>query len=228
MSSNKKAKKELHYYKDRIGQKYGRLIVMKYLYTNERRKAVWLCKCECGNYIEVPSERLATGNTKSCGCLHSDTSKERAKELIEKHTKYKNNNEKKIANAFRQMKHRCYNPKCKAYKNYGARGIKICQEWLDDFSKFYKWSIENGYNESLSIDRIDVNGNYDPNNCRWVTNLQQQNNKRNNKYIEFNGEKHTYAEWGRILNIPASTIAGRVRNGCTIEKILNNNYKQKV
>ncbi len=228
MSKNRNAKRTLHYYKDRTGEKYGRLTVIQYLYTDKRRKAVWLCECECGNYIEVTSEKLATGNTKSCGCLHRDTSREKAIKLIALHTRYKDHNEKRIAQTFNQMKHRCYNKKCKAYKNYGERGIKICEEWLNDFYLFYKWSIENGYKEELSIDRIDVNGNYEPSNCRWITNIQQQNNKRNNKYIEFNGEKHTYAEWGRILNIPAATISDRVKRGYTVEKILNNNYQKRV
>ena len=80
----------------------------------------------------------------------------------------------------------------------------------------------------MSIDRIDVNKDYEPNNCRWITNLEQQNNKRNNKYLEFNGEKHTYAEWSRIFNIPTATISDRVRRGFTIEKILNTNYKKRI
>lgn len=221
-------KGKLHYYKDITGQKYGRLIAIKYLYTDKRRKAVWLCKCECGNYTEVSSEKLSTGNTKSCGCLHSDKSKEKIKILIENQTKYKRKNEKEISTIFNQMKQRCYNKKCKAYKNYGGRGIKIYQEWLKDFNSFYKWSIKNGYKKELSIDRINVNGDYEPKNCRWVTNLEQQNNKRNNKYIEFNGEKHTYAEWSRIFNIPTATISDRVRRGFTVEKVLNTNYKKRI
>ena len=226
--SNKSAKEELHYYKNRTGLIYGRLTAIKYLYTDKRRKAVWLCKCKCGNIVEVSSDKLTTGNTKSCGCLHSDLGKERIKQLVYSNTKYKKPYEKQIMIIFNQMKTRCYNKKCKAYKNYGGRGIKISDKWLKKPSNFYNWAINNGYKENLSIDRINVNGNYEPQNCRWITNLQQQNNKRNNKYIEFNGEKKTYSEWSRILNIPTATISDRVRRGFTVEKILNTNYKKRV
>lgn len=227
MSSNKENENKLHYFKNRAGEKYGRLTALEYLYTNKRRKAVWLCKCDCGNIVQVSSEKLSTGNTKSCGCLHSDKSKEKIKILIKKQTKYTRKFEKELSIIFNQMKQRCYNKKCKAYKNYGERGIKICDEWLDDFNSFYLWSTKNNFNSNLSIDRIDVNGNYEPNNCRWITNLEQQNNKRNNKYLEFNGQKHTYAEWSRILNIPSSTISDRIKRGYDTEQILNINYKKR-
>ena len=132
-------KGKLHYYKDRTGQKYGRLTAIKYLYTNYRRKAVWLCECDCGNYIEVASDHLVMGDIKSCGCLHSDMSKERIKKLIENQIKYRKPNEKYIIKVFNQMKTRCYNEKCKSYKNYGGRGIKVCDEWLEFMN--FKYSV---------------------------------------------------------------------------------------
>ena len=219
---------KLHYYKNLQGMKFGRLMPIKYLYTNARKKAVWLCKCDCGKKIEVESDRLATGNTKSCGCLHSDESKKRAKLMIEAKTKYRRIYEKELAHIFHAMKSRCYNPECKAYKNYGGRGITIFQDWLDDFNNFYEWSIKNKYEKSLSIDRINVNGNYEPTNCRWVTNLQQQNNRRNNHFITLNEQTHTCAEWSRITGIPAGTITDRIRRGWDAERILNAKYKHKV
>lgn len=235
MSSNKKANipkrdKEgnLHYYKDLKGEKFGRLIAEKYLYTNYRRKAVWKCKCDCGNYIEISSEKLTTGNTRSCGCLHIETTRRNVQKAIEKQTKYYTEEEKIIYHTFFQIKRRCYNSKCKAYKNYGGRGIKVCDEWLENSKSFYLWSINNGWEKGLSIDRINVNGDYEPNNCRWITNLVQQNNKRNNRYLIYKGEKHSTAEWARILNIPISTIADRIRRGYSVEKILNNEYTRKV
>lgn len=235
MSSNKKAnvpkkdkKGKLHYYKDLTGERFGKLVAESYLYTNYRRKAVWRCKCDCGNYIEVPSERLTTGNTKSCGCLHIETTKKNIQKAIKKQTKYKTETEKIISVVFNQMKRRCYNPQCKAHKNYGGRGIKIYEKWINDFNSFYEWSLRNGWKKGLSIDRIDVNGDYEPNNCRWVNNLVQQNNKRNNKYLTYRDETHTEAEWSRILNIPVGTIADRIRRGYPIERILNNDYTRKV
>lgn len=218
----------LHYYKDLTGKRFGRLIVEKYLYTNYRRKAVWKCKCDCGNYVEVPSENLVTKNTKSCGCLHIEATKKNIQKAIEKQTKYQTESEKIIYHTFSQMKRRCYKPKCKAYVNYGARGIRIYSEWLKEPKLFYKWSIENGWEKGLSIDRIDVNGNYEPNNCRWVDNLTQQNNKRNSKFLIYNGQRHTVPEWSRILNIPVGTIADRIKRDYPIEKILNNNYKKRI
>lgn len=235
MSSNKKInvpKRDkdgtLHYYKDLTGQKFGRLVVEKYLYTNNRRKAVWKCKCDCGKYVEIPSERLLQKFTKSCGCLHSESSKQNVKKATEKKLKYHTEAEKIIYHTFSQMKRRCYKSKCKAYKNYGARGIKIYDKWLKEPKLFYEWSIDNGWEKGLSIDRINVNRDYKPNNCRWVSNLVQQNNKRNNRYLEYKGQIHTTAEWSRILNIPKGTIADRLKKGWETEKILNNKYTRKV
>lgn len=99
------------------------------------------------------------------------------------------------------MKARCFNKKNKEYNNYGGRGITICDEWKNDFLSFFNWSMSNGHKDGLSIDRIDVNGNYCPENCRWITPFKQGENKRNHHYIEYNGEKHYLAEWERILKI---------------------------
>ena len=219
-NSNKTAKEALHYYKDRTGQKYGRLLAIKYLYTNKRKKAVWLCKCECGKYIEVPSDNLAIGNTKSCGCLHSDMSKEKIKKIIENQTKYKKPHQKHIITVFNQIKTRCYNENCKAYKNYGGRGIKVCDKWLDNPNSFYEWSINNGYKKGLSIDRIDVNGNYDPNNCRWATYMEQGNNKRNNIIVEYAGKIFTLAELCRTYNLSYNTTRKKLRKGKSIVEII--------
>lgn len=217
-----------HYYKDWTNQRFGKLVVVKYLYTNKRRKAVWLCKCDCGNYTEQPSERLVTGNTRSCGCLHIEATKKNIRKAIEHNTINKTVEERDIYKKFQQMKKRCYSPKCKAYNNYGGRGIDICSEWLNDYRTFIEWSLNNGYQKGLSIDRIDNNKGYYPENCRWVNNLTQQNNKRNNRYLEFEGEKYTIAEWSRIKNIPAPTISDRLRRKYTIDKVLNSNYTRKV
>lgn len=219
---------EKHYYKDRTNKRYGNLVAIKYLYTNKRKKAVWLCRCDCGKYTEVPSDTLATGNTKSCGCLHLEATKKNIRKAIEFNTINKTPEERDIYKKFHQMKKRCYSPKCKAYKNYGGRGIDIYPEWLNDYRTFIEWSLNNGYQKGLSIDRIDNNKGYSPENCRWVNNLTQQNNKRNNHYLEFEGEKHTIAEWSRIKNIPAPTISDRLRRKYTIDKVLNPNYTRKV
>lgn len=118
------------------------------------------------------------------------------------------------------MKTRCYNSNSPQFKNYGARGIKICDEWLTDFMNFYNWSMSNGYSDNLTLDRIDVNGNYEPNNCRWVTSKVQANNRRTNKLIEYNGEIKTLMEWCEYHGINYKTVRDRLKRGWAIDKAL--------
>ena len=117
----------------------------------------------------------------------------------------------KLEKAYAHMMERCYNPKTASYPNYGGRGITVCDEWKKDNKAFFKWSIANGYCEGLSIDRIDPNGNYCPSNCRWVTNKVQQNNRRNNIYIEIDGVRHTVAEWADIYGISRYAVYTRIK-----------------
>lgn len=122
---------------------------------------------------------------------------------------------------YANIKTRCYNKKNIRYKLYGARGITMCEEWKNDFQSFYDWSMANGYREDLTIDRIDNNGNYEPSNCRWVTWRGQQNNRRNNHLIEFNGHAHTMAEWSRLIGIPYQTLVRRINvYGWSVERAL--------
>ena len=108
------------------------------------------------------------------------------------------------------MIYRCTNPSHRNYRYYGGRGIKICDEWLNDKESFYKWAINNGYKEGLQIDRIDTNGDYEPSNCRWTTSKQNCNNRRNNKHYTINNESHTIMEWCEIYNVPYNTVYYRV------------------
>lgn len=118
------------------------------------------------------------------------------------------------------MKTRCFNPNEKKYKCYGGRGIGMCDEWKNDFTSFALWAVGNGYSESLSIDRINPNEGYNPQNCRWCDMKTQQNNRTNNHRLEYNGETHTIAEWAKITGIKRHTIDQRIRYGWTIERIL--------
>ena len=126
----------------------------------------------------------------------------------------------KCMTAYQNMKERCYNKNFIEYKNYGGRNIKICKEWLNDYRAFYEWAINNGYDNNLTIDRIDVNGDYEPTNCRWITKQKQAYNKRNSKYITYKGEIKTLAEWSKELNISQQTLRYRIMNW-DIERAFN-------
>lgn len=156
--------------KDISGQTFGRLTVIRRSGSDERRHALWHCVCECGKEKIVSSQSLLSGKTNSCGCLH----KESARGLLLTHGK----SNTKLYNVWRGMKKRCYCQENENFKYYGGRGITICEEWRDNFEAFYTWAISNGYADNLSIDRIDVNGNYEPSNCRWATVAEQNRNKR--------------------------------------------------
>lgn len=203
---------------DLTGQKFGRLTVLQYeyfkLYKNRTKHYYWRCRCECGNEKIINGISLKKGVTKSCGCLQ--------KEQTSNKNKTHGLTDSRLFIIWANIKARCYNKNNPSYKNYGNRGIKMYQEWLNDFMNFYNWAITNGYKENLTIDRIDVNGNYEPNNCRWITNKEQQNNRRNNHYVTYNNETHTLAEWAKITNIKYSTLERRLNKyKWTITRALN-------
>lgn len=121
------------------------------------------------------------------------------------------------------MKRRCFNPQCSSYKDYGGRGITVCEEWADKktgHAAFQKWAVENGWEKGKSIDRIDVNGNYCPENCRWATPKEQSNNRRDNHFVEINGERKTVSEWANIVGISHNAMEGRIRAGWSENKLL--------
>lgn len=205
---------------DLTGQKFGRLTVIErvedYISPSGYKKIRWLCQCECGNTTAVEASSLRTGHVKSCGCIVNN------KNGLYKTTLYKK---------LKGMKERCYRKYNDSYKNYGARGIKICDEWLDKnngFLNFYNWAINNGYKDGLSIDRINVNGNYEPNNCRWVSMSEQSKNTRNTHNIMYQGETHCLSDWAKISGIKRPTLLQRINNGWSIEKALTTPTKQKV
>ncbi len=127
--------------------------------------------------------------------------------------------ETRLYNIWANMKQRCFNPNANGYKDYGGRGITMYKEWLDP-GEFFSWAHSTGYADNLTIDRINVDGNYEPSNCRWVTVKKQNNNRRSNHNITFNGETHNMQEWAEITGIPRSTIKGRLNRGWTIEDTL--------
>lgn len=196
-------------YKDISGQKFGRLIALYKLHNYHKTGSYWLCYCECGNVTEVYLGSLSSGATTSCGCYHKEVT-------IQKFTKHGKRNTR-LYKIWKGIKYRCAN---RNYKYYGGRGITICYEWKDNFINFYEWAVNNGYDDTLSIDRIDVNGNYEPSNCRWATPEQQSRNRRYCKYFTYNNETRCIREWCEILHLNYKTVSTRLSRNWTIEKAL--------
>lgn len=166
--------------KDRTGERFGRLVVIErasdYIASNGKRHVRWLCKCDCGNECVVDVCCLVQGKVKSCGCLHE--------ELLRMGNITHGGRHDRLYKVYTNMKNRCYNANSDDFKYYGGRGIRICEEWLHDYSVFRAWALENGYDKNAprgecTIDRIDVNGDYAPANCRWVSMSVQTKNRRN-------------------------------------------------
>ena len=203
-------------FEDLTGQRFGYLTVIKKAGKNKSDKILWLCKCDCGKLKIIQGASLKNGRTKSCGCL-------RKKGARRTHGfKYT-----RLYCIWQGIKKRCLNKNTSNYHIYGGRGIKICDEWKNDFKVFHDWAFANGYDENakrgdFTIDRIDVNGNYEPSNCRWATMKEQCRNTRSNKLITYNNETHCLMDWSYIFNINYKTLLYRFKKGWTIEKAFMN------
>lgn len=193
-----------------IGQKFGRLTVIEECKERDKyKKRIYKCQCDCGNITYVTGCNLRNCNTKSCGCL-------KHKGYTIKHGK----SNTRLYKVYTNMKARCYNKNNPNYKDWGGRGITICEDWLNDFISFYNWSMNNGYEQGLQIDRIDNNKGYEPNNCRWVDVKTQTNNTRRNVLITYNGKTQSMAQWADELNLSYNTIIFRHRKGYTDKECL--------
>ena len=180
-----------------------------YLAVIEEDSKHCTCRCECGIVLKVSRNNLISGHTKSCGCLR----RKRTSENFKKHGQ----SNTRLHNIWRDIIKRCTNKKYRQFYLYGGRGIEVCADWLD-FENFYIWAISNGYHDSLTIDRIDTNGNYDPNNCRWTTQKKQNNNKRNNHRISYKNKALTISEWSEVTGISSRTLWYRINAGWPIEE----------
>lgn len=204
---------------DLTGHRYGRLVVVERapsrVTPNGTVQTMWKCKCDCGNEIIARANGLKTGNTQSCGCRKTDI-------LLQRSTKHggrRSGNTDRLYVVWESMLSRCRND-----RDYAGRGISVCDEWKD-YAKFREWAKQSGYNENAepgkcTIDRIDNNGNYSPDNCRWVDMLAQANNTRKNRLVEYNGETKTASEWARIAGITSKAFYFRLNSGWTMDDIM--------
>ena len=200
---------------DLTGKRFGMWRVIERADNDRHGKARWKCICDCGNVSVVSSRNLISGQSKCCGCA----GKEKTIKISTKHGM----SHERIYGIYMGMVSRCNNKNNYSFEHYGGRGITVCDQWLGEhgFENFYKWSIENGYSEELTIDRINVNGNYEPSNCRWATVNQQRNNMRTNRTYLFNNESHTLSEWAKIAGINQFTLRTRIdKLGWEFEKAI--------
>lgn len=195
------------------GLRFGKLVGVKKVGNHPKsRRAMWLFQCDCGKTKVIAGGPVRSGNSRSCGCGIVNATIQRnlthGLSFTPEHM------------AWREMKKRCYNPNYNGFKNYGGRGISVCERWMDSFENFFS-DMGKRPSEKHSIDRVENNGNYEPGNCRWATKKHQNRNKRNNHKLCFSGESKTIQEWSEITGINHGTIESRIRKSkWTVEKSL--------
>ena len=200
-------------FKDLTGEKFNYLTVIEYV-GQKNKRTMWRCRCDCGNEVIVDTNSLKSGNTTACGCRQY---------LGWGQNRTHGMSKTRIYNEWQGMKRRCLNEKDIYYRNYGGRGITVCDAWIaeDGFENFYDWSMSNGYADNLTIDRIDNNKGYSPDNCRWSDRFTQMNNQRGNRIIEHNGRKQTLTMWAREYGLTPRIISSRLKYGWNLEDALN-------
>lgn len=202
---------------DLTGQRFGRLVVVSRAENTKRGQARWVCQCDCGNITEVKGGALRSGATKSCGCYQRD----RTAQSCITHGGTKS----RLYLVWAGMKQRCLNINNSRYAAYGGRGIRICDEWENDFAMFRDWAFANGYDENApfgacTLDRINNDGDYEPSNCRWIEQKEQARNQRTNVNIGFCEKTQTVTQWAEERGIKTGTLAYRIRKGWEPERAL--------
>lgn len=190
---------------DLTGERFGRLTVMSLSDKRSGRKTYYDCLCDCGNKKTIRSDVLKS-QTRSCGCLRN----EQAKVNLVKNHKHKGS-QTELHYRWLHMKGRCYNPNNEKFHRYGGRGISVCEEWKEDYEAFRDWAYGNGYKKGLSIERVDVDGNYSPENCTWIPVERQSNNRGSTIWIEYQGDRLSLMEWSKKLGINYGTLNSRYR-----------------
>lgn len=195
---------------DMIGKRFTRLVVVSeikpHIKPSGQKVAMYKCLCDCGNYTIVPGTHLRSGHSQSCGCLKAEQKK---------------HGTTRLARIWRNMIQRCNDPNSASYKRYGARGITVCDSWVENYEIFKLWAKKAGYEDGLTLDRIDNTKGYEPVNCRWATYKEQANNKSNNLLLTYKGETHTASEWADVYGIDVSKIYRRKSKGWSDDRIFN-------
>lgn len=206
--------------KDISKKKFGRLTAIKLSHKMKAKngsKYFWLFRCDCGKEKVINKYNVTAGIVKSCGCLQKEESSKSAKIRFKKH----GNSNSRLYRIYQAFLRRCNYNKDINYKNYGGRGIRVCDKWLgtEGYNNFKEWALKNGYKDDLTIDRIDSDGWYCPENCRWATKKQQGRNTRTNHNIFWNNESHCISEWAEILGINPRTLRSRIGRGWDLDDI---------
>lgn len=210
---------------DLVGKKFGRLRVIRYVDT-QKKSARWECLCKCGTKTVVGTGSLRSGNTRSCGCLIAETAEKLGKAgywkaAVEKIRVHGDAYTKpRLYRIWMNMNHRCSNPNSPIWKWYGGKGVRVCRLWKSDYPAFKKWALGNGYRDTLSLDRINGSGNYEPRNCRWCDRKTQARNSSKNVNITWRGETMCIAAWAERTGIKADRISYRFRKGWSVERML--------
>lgn len=185
------------------GMRFNRLTAIREIGHDKYGQSKWLFRCDCGNEKIITRYSVVSGRTKSCGCFQDEVRK--SGDLRRQHGAIGT----RLYGIWKGMRVRCRAPVgSRNWRWYSSKGIKVCAEW-DDFRSFYKWAMENGYNDTLTIDRIDSDGDYEPSNCRWITQKEQANNRSCTRRVPYNGETHTLREWSEITHIKYSVLNSR-------------------
>jgi len=214
---------------DLTGVKFGRLTAIERsdnrVLPCGQQVTMWKCICDCGKEIITSAHNLRTGHTQSCGCYNID-------KIIDRNTKH-NHSSERLYKIWNRIIGCCYNKNRDSYQYYGGIGIQVCDEWKNDYMAFREWAYSNGYDENAlfhecTIDRIDVNGNYCPENCRWVDFRTQSNNKSTTFYVEYKGQKKSIAEWSQIVGIDRKVLYSRIHySNWPVERAMETPVKKK-
>jgi hypothetical protein len=211
------------YFKDMTGKEIGHLTVIRISGYSKDHRVMWECLCDCGKIVQRKGKGLRSGNpeSKSCGCCSLDNIPSE-KTVKAKHMGTKT----RLFRIWSSMKNRCRCENWEGYKRYGGRGITVCNEWTNDYKKFRDWAMSHGYSDTLTLDRIDVNGNYEPSNCRWATWQEQANNRRKSLFVIYNGETKSIPDWARLFKINNVTLRNRLKRGLSMEEAIGKKHKQ--